>query len=563
MRAVFNFRFPNKYIFILLVFTFLFSIYWNKWKKTEYPVGLELREKLSTLQSIFPLEVQSVHNLRLNVHLSNEIGIFRDPVDTRHDSCKSLKYDTSDMPTVSVVIPFYNEIWSVLLRTCTGILFRSPPHLIKEIILVDDGSTFEFLGEPLDYFLKQTPKTRVIRHSSRQGLIQTRMTGATAASGDALIFLDSHSEVSPHWLEPLLDELKKNPRVLYSPVIDWINPDTYEWSYATEILYSGVFTWDFINVWMNLPDNVKKQRHTEAYPLPTPTIIGCAIAVNRKVFFELGAFDEDVPSVWGGENIELPWRYWMRAGGVQTIPCSRVGHIFRSLLPYYIPEPCEKNYQRAAEIWMGEYRKFYYASIHARYPMSEAELKSIQDRKRFISDLKCHNFQWYLDTVLPDIFIPWANATMQGQIENFSSGMCLLADRKGQIDNAPCSKHDRRTYFYYTNDKRVFSSSGHCLLPRADDGPVKMSECSTTATPDQQWDFVVDIDQRIRDATKKKPVKQNKCVLVRIESNVAGVRKCLTLAINRRNAAVGQSWSCDNVNEHAHWYLTYNMDFTV
>ena len=204
-------------------------------------MGLELREKLSTLQSIFPLEVQSVHNLRLNVHLSNEIGIFREQVDTRHDSCKSLKYDTSDMPTVSVVIPFYNEIWSVLLRTVTGILFRSPPHLIKEIILVDDGSTFEFLGEPLDYFLKQTPKTRVIHHSSRQGLIQTRMTGAKAASGDVLIFLDSHSEVSPHWLEPLLDGLKKNPRVLYSPVIDWINPDTYEWSYATEIKYSRIY----------------------------------------------------------------------------------------------------------------------------------------------------------------------------------------------------------------------------------------------------------------------------------------------------------------------------------
>ena len=153
---------------------------------------------------------------------------YLEPVDTRHDSCKSLKYDTSYMPTVSVVIPFYNEIWSVLLRTVIGILFRSPPHLIKEIILVDDGSTFEFLGEPLQYFLKQTPKTRVIRHSSRQGLIQTRMTGAKAASGDALIFLDAHSEVSPHWLEPLLDGLKKNPRVLYSPFIDWINADTYE-----------------------------------------------------------------------------------------------------------------------------------------------------------------------------------------------------------------------------------------------------------------------------------------------------------------------------------------------
>ena len=129
---------------------------------------------------------------------------------------------------------------------------------------------------------------------------------------------------------------------------------------------------------MDIPNNVKKKRLTEAYPLPTSTVIGCAIAVNRKVFFELGAFDEDVPSVWGGENIELPWRYWMCADGVQTIPSSRVGHLWRSRLPYDILESSEKNYQRAAEIWMGEYRKFYYASVHARSPCPKQNWKALK-----------------------------------------------------------------------------------------------------------------------------------------------------------------------------------------
>jgi polypeptide N-acetylgalactosaminyltransferase len=38
------------------------------------------------------------------------------------------------------VIIFINERWSILLRTVYSVLHRSPRHLLKEIILVDDVS---------------------------------------------------------------------------------------------------------------------------------------------------------------------------------------------------------------------------------------------------------------------------------------------------------------------------------------------------------------------------------------------------------------------------------------
>ena len=36
-------------------------------------------------------------------------------------------------------------------------------------------------------------------------------------------------------------------------------------------------------------------------------MVGCVFAMNRKYFFDMGAFDEGM-SIWGAENVELPLR---------------------------------------------------------------------------------------------------------------------------------------------------------------------------------------------------------------------------------------------------------------
>lgn len=115
-----------------------------------------------------------------------------------------------------------------------------------EIILVDDHSTKEFLKQKLDdYIAINLPKVKVIRLPERSGLITARLEGAKAATGDVLIFLDSHTEANTNWLPPLLG---KKPLILEMKPN---NQKTFPIVYRTDCielqsLYVSFYRCDFI-----------------------------------------------------------------------------------------------------------------------------------------------------------------------------------------------------------------------------------------------------------------------------------------------------------------------------
>lgn len=54
-------------------------------------------------------------------------------------SCRNISYPSS-LPQVSIIFIFVNEALSVILRSVHSAIHRTPSHLLKEIILVDDNS---------------------------------------------------------------------------------------------------------------------------------------------------------------------------------------------------------------------------------------------------------------------------------------------------------------------------------------------------------------------------------------------------------------------------------------
>ena len=188
------------------------------------------------------------------------------------------------------------------------------------------------------YIKHRLPEGKVILHREEKqlGLIGARMAGAKVAKGKAIIILDSHCEATEGWIQPLLQRIKDRPSNIVIPQIDGISDRALSFSgHPGGIGISvGGFTWSGHFTWISYKYDSSRKASD---PAPTATMAGGLFGADREFFFRIGGYDEGMTG-WGGENLELSFRTWRCGGSMEIIPCSHVGHIFRSWHPYFIPE---------------------------------------------------------------------------------------------------------------------------------------------------------------------------------------------------------------------------------
>ncbi|XP_051467181.1 polypeptide N-acetylgalactosaminyltransferase 15 isoform X3 [Apus apus] len=371
-----------------------------------------------------------------NQALSERLSLRRELPEVRHPLCLQQEYDSS-LPTASIIICFHDEAWSTLLRTVHSIIDTAPKASLKDIILVDDLSQQGPLKSALSEYISKLDGVKLIRSNKRLGVIRGRMLGAARATGDVLIFMDSHCECQKGWLEPLLARLSSNR---------------------------------------------------------SPVVAGAVVAMDRHYFQNTGAYDSDM-TVWGAENLELSIRTWLCGGSVEIIPCSRVGHVYRNHFPraFSYEEAIVRNKIRIAETWLGSFKENFYKHDTVAFLISKAEKPDCSERLQLQKRLGCRNFQWFVSNVYPELSQPEDTPRFSGKLFNTGVGFCAnyrpgRAIAEGSIELSHCS--DSLTqHFEYNSMKEIRLGSAPLFCFDVRHGKVIPQNCTKeTDNSHQHWD---------------------------------------------------------------------------
>ncbi|XP_058065425.1 putative polypeptide N-acetylgalactosaminyltransferase 9 [Anopheles bellator] len=457
---------------------------------------------------------QGLWNQGLNQYSSDLMAVRRRLPEVRDAWCREPGRFPANLPPASIVVVFYNEPWSVLVRTVHSILDRSPAELVHEVVLVDDFSYLPHLKTQLDDYFAPYSKVRILRAPERLGLIRARILGARSTSTDLITFLDAHVEVTVGWLEALLDVVAKNWTVIALPTIDWIDENTMRYRSGEAPAFIGAYDWDLNFGWWGRW-SMKKQYENKMVPFDTAAMAGGLFAINRTFFERLGWYDEGF-DIYGIENIELSIKSWMCGGKMVTVPCSRVGHIQKTGHPYLSKESKDvvrANSIRMAEVWMDEYKGIIF-DIYGIPRYSVEEFGSVDGRKTVRQSAGCEPFRYYLENAFPEMHNPLVPGAFRGEVHNRALGneSCLTyrTDRYF-IGMAPCD-HLEKSQFWTHNYYQELNSYRNCI--DSNDDRVAVYACHRNRG-NQAWKYLVE-SQQIRRASN-----DTQCLSVDLTTNVS------------------------------------------
>ncbi len=216
-------------------------------------------------------------------------------------------------PRVSVVICTFNGE-RTLGETCAAVARLEYPDL--EVIVVDDGSTDASAAIAAEHGF-------TVISTENQGLSAARNTGARAATGEIVAYLDDDAAPDPHWLHYAVDAFAREGVVAVG------GPNV-------AVPGDGLVA-DAVAMAPGNPSHVLlSDRVAEHIP-------GCNSLFRRDALRAIGGFDPRFRTA--GDDVDVCWRLQDAGGTIAFAPGAVVLHHRRGSLPGYLRQ--QRGYGQA------------------------------------------------------------------------------------------------------------------------------------------------------------------------------------------------------------------------
>ncbi len=220
-----------------------------------------------------------------------------------------LLFPREENPTVSIIIPVYNQIRYTYL--CLQSILLHTPDVSYEVIIADDVSSdaTKHLGEFAENLV-------IRRNETNQGFLRNCNQAARAARGRYLMFLNNDTQVTDGWLSSLITLIESDPSIGMAGS-KLVYPDG-RLQEAGGIIWSDGSGWNYGR--MDDPDKAEYN-----YVKDVDYISGAAILIDADLWKQIGGFDERFAPAYC-EDSDLAFE--VRKAGYRVVyqPLSKVIH---------------------------------------------------------------------------------------------------------------------------------------------------------------------------------------------------------------------------------------------
>ena len=221
---------------------------------------------------------------------------------------------------LSIIIPVLNDNEELNL-TIQSIRDTSPPEV--EIIVIDDKSDVPAMVD--DKFVKLT------RLETRQGVGATRHLGATLATADYLLFVDSHMRFHSDWYNNIMSKLMSSPsNVVWCATCLGLDKDNMDitnprgsYNGAKLVLYEPNENQVFEGKWI-------EDKEGDEYEISC--LMGACYFFHRSWFHYIGGTKS--LKMWGSDEPLLSIKTLLAGGSIRLIKSVKIGHKFRDAASY-------------------------------------------------------------------------------------------------------------------------------------------------------------------------------------------------------------------------------------